>query len=145
MSETETAPSGSGQQAIVVGYIPTPLGVAAFVRAKDEAVIRDARMVVVNTGSHGNYSSPLFAKPADLEAIDAELTKAGIAHEILQPTAGRSAADEILDAAARTDATLIILGLRRRSPVGKLLLGSTAQQVLLEAPCAVLAVKGDES
>lgn len=145
MSETETAPSGSGQQAIVVGYIPTPLGVAAFVRAKDEAVIRDARVVVVNTGSHGNYSSPLFAKPADLEAIDDELTKAGIAHEVLQPTAGRSAADEILDAAARTDATLIILGLRRRSPVGKLLLGSTAQQVLLEAPCAVLAVKGDES
>lgn len=145
MSETETASSGSGQEAIVVGYIPTPLGVAAFVRAKDEAVIRGARVVVVNTGSHGNYSSPLFAKPADLEAIEAELTKAGIAHEVLQPTGGRSAADEILDAAARTDATLIILGLRRRSPVGKLLLGSTAQQVLLEAPCAVLAVKGDES
>jgi nucleotide-binding universal stress UspA family protein len=145
VSEAETAPSGSSQEAIVVGYIPTPLGVAAFVRAKDEAVIRGARVVVVNTGSHGNYSSPLFAKPADLEAIDAELTNAGIAHEVLQPTEGRSAADEILDAAARTDATLIILGLRRRSPVGKLLLGSTAQQVLLEAPCAVLAVKGDES
>jgi nucleotide-binding universal stress UspA family protein len=131
-------------ETIVVGYIPTPLGVAAFVRAKDEASNRGGRLIVVNTGHHGDYTSPYFATAKDLDAIDAELTEAGILHEVLQPTTGRGAADEIVGVAEKSNASLIVLGLRRRSPVGKLLLGSTAQQVLLDAPCAVLAVKADE-
>lgn len=82
--------------AIVVGYIPSPEGVAAFERAKDEAVLRQAQLVVVNTGEHGNYAKPSFAKPQDMEAIEKELSEAGLEHEVLQPTTGHSAADEIL-------------------------------------------------
>jgi nucleotide-binding universal stress UspA family protein len=126
---------------IVVGYIPSPQGIAAFERAKDEAVHRGARLVVVNTGHHGNYSDAAFATAEDLDAIDAELTSAGIEHEVQQPTAGRDAAEEILRIAEEQRATLIVIGIRYRSQVGKLLLGSTAQQVLLEAACPVLAVK----
>lgn len=130
---------------IVVGYIPTPEGVAAFERAKDEALLRGSRLAVVNTGHEGNYASPSFASPEDLDAIDAELTTAGIDHEVLQPTGGQPAADEILRVAAEQEASLIVIGVRPRTPVGKLLMGSTAQQVLLDARCAVLAVKaGDD-
>ncbi len=126
---------------IVVGYIPTPEGVAALLAAKAEAVLRGARVVVVNTGHHGDYSDPVFAQPADLDAIDKELNDAGIAHEVRQPTSGTSAAEELLAAAEASHADLIVVGMRRRSPVGKMLLGSTSQEVLLDAPCPVLAVK----
>ena len=129
---------------IVVGYIPSPEGVAAFERAKDEAVLRGATLVVVNTGEAGNYAKPSFAMAEDLEAIDKELTEAGLPHEVLQPTSGLAAAEEILRVVAERDTDLLVIGLRRRSPVGKLILGSNAQRVLLDAPCPVLAVKADE-
>ena len=48
---------------------------------------------------------------------------------------------DLLDAAEAADASLIVVGIRHRSPMGKLLLGSAAQQILLEAACPVLAVK----
>ena len=52
-------------------------------------------------------------------------------------------ADAVIQVAQQVDATLICLGLRHRSPVGKLLLGSTAQRILLDATCSVLSVKAD--
>jgi hypothetical protein len=64
-----------------------------------------------------------------------------VSFEIVEHERPRQAADEILAAVDAHAADLIILGVRRRSAVGKLILGSTAQRVLLEAACPVLAVK----
>lgn len=126
---------------IVVGYIPRPEGLAAVDSAITEAERRGEKLVVVNTGHHGDYADPSFAAAQDLEALDAQLTERGIEHEIRQPTRGLAPADELLDTAVEVDATLIVIGLRRRNPLGKLIAGSTAQQVLLDAACDVLAVK----
>ncbi len=126
---------------VVVGYIPTPEGVAAFERAKAEALFLDASLVVVNTGQSGNFASTSFATPQDIDAIEAELTAAGIDHEVTQSTGALAPAEEILRVAAEKSADLIVIGVRRRTPVGKLFLGSTSQQVLLDANCPVLAVK----
>ena len=126
---------------VVVGYIPTPEGVAAFERAKAEALFLDASLVVVNTGQSGNFASTSFATPQDIDAIESELSAAGIEHEVTQSTGALAPAEEILRVAAEKSADLIVIGVRRRTPVGKLFLGSTSQQVLLDANCPVLAVK----
>ena len=44
----------------------------------------------------------------------------------------------------RPNAELLVIGVKHRNPVGKLLLGSVSQQVLLECPKPVLAVKPAE-
>jgi nucleotide-binding universal stress UspA family protein len=133
---------GPGVGTIVVGYLPTPEGTAAFDQARDWAVANEARLVVVNTGRNGDYSHPSFASPQDLDAIDQELSRAGVRHEVVQPTDGKPAAEAVLSAALEHAADLIVIGLRRRTPVGKLVTGSTAQHILLDATCPVLTVKG---
>ncbi|SDT31661.1 universal stress protein [Microlunatus soli] len=129
---------------IVVGYIPTPEGTAAFEHARELAAGLGHRLVVVNTGHHGNNATAHFASSQDLDAIDTELNDAGVDHEVRQAAGSDSAADVILDAARQTDAGLIVIGLRRRSPVGKMITGSTAQAILMDAGCPVLTVKPDQ-
>lgn len=126
---------------IVVGYTPTREGQAALEHAKGAALAAAGSLVVVNTGKDGNYASPLFASQPDLDALRAELEREGIEHEVRQPIDGRPAVEVILAAVDEVGADLLVIGLRRRSPVGKLLFGSTAQQLLLDAACPVTAVK----
>lgn len=126
---------------VVVGYLPTAEGSAAVDAAITAAQTSGSRLLVVNTGEAGDDSTASFASGQDLDALSAQLEGLGMAFEIRQRPAGRSAAVEILAAAAESNAELVVIGIRRRSPVGKLFLGSTAQDVLLGADCAVLAVK----
>jgi nucleotide-binding universal stress UspA family protein len=61
----------------------------------------------------------------------------------LRRNEGSDAAELMIDASYEEDIELIVIGVRRRSPVRKLFLGSTAQRVILEAGCPVTAVKAD--
>ena len=64
--------------------------------------------------------------------------------EIRQLVRGMDPAEDLINVASEVAADFIVIGLRRRSPVGKLILGSNAQRILLDAPCPVLAVKAAE-
>jgi len=84
-----------------------------------------------------------LAEDQALRKLEAQLTEAGVDVEIRQLIRGHDAAEEILDAARQDAAELIVIGLRHRTAVGKLLLGSTPQRILPHAACPVLSVKPD--
>ncbi|HEX5523897.1 MAG TPA: universal stress protein [Pedococcus sp.] len=126
---------------VVVGYVPTREGETALDHAVREARSREARLVVVNTSRGDALVDERYADDDQLATLRARLAGTGVDHEVVHTIRGRDASEEILTVAEERRADLIVIGLRRRSPVGKLLLGSTAQRVLLDAPCPVLAVK----
>ena len=132
---------------IIVGYLPTPEGQAALSHAAQEAILRRQPLTLVDISHHGGphdarHGDPLDAAalPADVKELGERLTTAQLALRVHSP-AGLEPSDELIRAAQESDAELIVVGLRHRTAVGKLLLGSYAQRVLLEADCPVLAVK----
>jgi nucleotide-binding universal stress UspA family protein len=131
---------------IVVGYVPKAEGRAALRRAAEEAKLRDMRLVVVNSHRGGREFDDQDAvqSEAQLEEVRSELRSAGVEFEVRQLVRGLDPADDLVNVATEVGADIIVIGLRRRSPVGKLILGSNAQRVLLDAPCPVLAVKAGE-
>lgn len=131
---------------IVVGYVPKPEGKAALQRAAEEAKLRDSRLVVVNSHRGGREfdRDDAIESETQLQEVKAELEAHGVPHDVRQLVRGMDPAEDLVNVAAEVGADLIVIGLRRRSPVGKLILGSNAQRVLLDAPCPVLAVKATE-
>jgi nucleotide-binding universal stress UspA family protein len=130
---------------VVVGYVPKPEGEAALDRAIDEAKLRDAKVVVVNSHRGGQEFDSSAARKAEDEmgAVKSRLDAAGVQYDLRQLVRGFEPAEDLISIAEASDAELIVIGLRRRSPVGKLILGSNAQRILLDAKCPVLAVKAD--
>ena len=125
---------------IVVGYLATPEGRAALDAAVEEARRRSVRVVVVVSVRPDEPEDRRAGTREALEQVNAELEGLGVAHEV-RMLSGGDVADDLISTAEEVAAQLIVLGLRRRSPVGKLILGSNAQRVLFDAPCPVLTVK----
>jgi nucleotide-binding universal stress UspA family protein len=127
--------------AVVVGYVPTAEGRAALVRGLAEARLVNGRLVVVNSSRGDALVDSRFLQGDALEALRAELAGFDVPAELRQVSTGQDIADVLDTVAGEVGAAMIVIGLRRRSLVGKLILGSAAQQILLGARHAVLAVK----
>ncbi|MEU0150670.1 MULTISPECIES: universal stress protein [Micromonospora] len=126
---------------VLVAYVPTPEGDAAFTAGLAEAARRRERLVLLNTPREG---APVSAEMAAADAVAAMVERgaaAGVAVEVRQDAHAGDLADEVVRVAEAVDASVIVIGLRRRSPVGKLIMGSAAQRILLDADRPVLAVK----
>lgn len=129
---------------IVVGYLATPEGRAALEAAVDAARRHETQVVVVVSTRPDEPSDQRAAAESALAQAQDELARDGVAHEV-RLLDGGDVADDLISTAEDVDAQLVVIGLRRRSPVGKLILGANAQRVLFDAPCPVLTVKPSAS
>ena len=125
---------------IVVGWSPDESGEAALTRAVEEARLRSGRVVVVNATRGDALVDDRYADEEQLAQLTAGLVDSGLEVDVRRSMGG-DVGDQVLAVAEDVAADLVVIGLRRRSPFGKLLMGSVAQRILLGADCAVLAVK----
>jgi nucleotide-binding universal stress UspA family protein len=131
----------AARMTIVVGYVPTPEGEAALDAAITEAKRREEPLHLINSARGDVLADPRYASEDTLDQVRARLDKTGVPYEIHQLVRGHEPSEELVEAADRLKASLIVIGLRRRSATGKLITGSQAQRILLDANCPVLAVK----
>jgi nucleotide-binding universal stress UspA family protein len=131
---------------IVVGYVATLEGESALRRAAEEAKLRGMKLVVIHSNRGGREldGEESVRKDQELERVRRQLDDAGVTSEVRQLVRGLDPSEDLITVAEEIAADMIVIGLRRRTPVGKLILGSNAQRVLLDARCPVLAVKADD-
>jgi nucleotide-binding universal stress UspA family protein len=113
---------------IVVAVPDSPEGTQALSVAVAEAELLGTDLVVVNLG----------LRPLDTSAYG-ELTVLNRSGR-----ADQDQAEVVLGAVSERHASRLVIGMKRRTPVGKALIGSLSQQLLLRSPVPVLAVKVDE-
>ena len=139
---------------VIVGYRPEPHGEAALERGIAEAVLRDLPLHVLHSvpvsdpgsaASARGQGATLSDREADLAEIADRARKAGVAdvdtHLVLESRGEGQFLHDLLELIEKVDGTLVVIGVRDRSRVGKVVLGSRAQDVLLHVDCPVLAVK----
>lgn len=125
---------------ILVGYVPTDAGNAALRTAVSEAKLRQTGLLLLNTAQGSNFAAGTYADEKEVDAVVAAIQDDGVEVTVRQQS-DVNPADALLSAAEEPGIELLVIGLRKRSAVAKLVMGSTAQRLLLEAAVPVLAVK----
>ena len=125
---------------VVVAYTPDAYGEAALSHGAAEAKNRETGLVVVNATKGDAFVDAKYANAEEMEVMLAGLSESGI-DVTVRRDATADLAHLVLDVAKETNAELVVVGIRHRTPVGKALLGSVAQRIVLDAPCPVLTVK----
>ena len=131
---------GSHAMTILVAYVARPEGQAALDKGIEIATRRNEALVVVNAGP-GSKDDPGVVDGYEGERLAERLAKLPVPAEFKHFVRGKSTVDEIEALVNHLDVSVLVIGLRRRTAVGKLLLGSTAQEILMTVSCPVLCVK----
>ncbi len=126
---------------ILVAYVPRPEGQVALEKGIEIALRRDEDLVVVNASPGGSKEDSSLSDVVDYERVKEALAASGVRGDLKQLVRGKTAVQEIQELVETLRASLLIIGLRKRSPIGKLIMGSVAQEILLTVTCPILAVK----
>ena len=128
---------------ILVGYDGSNAGAAAVSLAADHAAVFNAEVHIVTSMSKATnrQQNQIRAGEEGLERMSAVCEKKGVPCTTHLLVRGLSSGEDLIQFAEENDVEEIVVGVKRRSKVGKLLLGSTAQYVILKANCPVVTIK----
>ncbi|OZC84079.1 universal stress protein [Rhodococcus sp. 14-2483-1-1] len=115
----------------------TPEGHEALRRGAAEAELRGAQLIVLSVVDRDSVS----AEDRSAAQAEVERTLPGASTTVRVEPDGGDPAGALVDLVADVGAGMVVIGSKRRSAVGKFLMGSTVQRVLLDCPVPVLVVK----
>lgn len=128
---------------IMVGYDGSNSAKDALALAKKHAAAFNAEVLIVTSLTGGNVTHAVEVEHAneDLEAAKKAFDSEGIHCETKLLVRGMTPGEDLVEYAKEKSIDEIIIGIKRRSKVGKLLFGSNAQYIIIKAPCPVVTVK----
>ena len=128
---------------IMVGYDGSNAALDALRLSIQHARAFDAKIEIVRSLRGGGEDNAEKIDLANSQLAFAEelLNKASIPCETHLLVRGMTPGEDMVRFAKEKGIDSIILGVKRRSKVGKMLFGSNAQFVILSAPCPVITVK----
>jgi len=131
------------QKKYLVAYNGSKAAKAALALAKHQALIRGSHIDVATSMEGGPKEKPEAISEANfaLEEAGNELKAANVSYKIHQLVRGLSPGEDIVKFAADNDVDFIFVGIEKKSRTQKIILGSTAQYIILKAGCPVVTVK----
>ncbi len=128
---------------ILVGYDGSNSAKDALDLAKNHAHAFGAEVIIVTSLTGGSVTHAVEVEHAteDLEAAKQMFEEASIPCQSKLLVRGMTPGEDLVDFAAEHEIDEIVIGIKRRSKVGKLLFGSNAQYIIIKAPCPVVTVK----
>jgi nucleotide-binding universal stress UspA family protein len=128
---------------ILVGYDQTAEAGRALELAVRHAKVFGAKVCVLTSRSTGTDEELPDIKKDEERLKNAKklLEEAGVDCETYLLIRGETPAEDIIDFAEKNEVDEIIVGIAKKSRVGKLIFGSNAQYVILHAPCPVVTVQ----
>ena len=127
---------------ILVGYDRSNVAKEALELAKKHAKVFDAKVFILTSLAQSNelQIEDIQRAEHEMEYMITSLKKDDISCETQAIVSLLSPGDDLVQFAKDNEIDEIVIGVRRRSKVGKLIFGSTAQFVILNAPCPVVSV-----
>ncbi|MDR7251941.1 nucleotide-binding universal stress UspA family protein [Nocardioides sp. BE266] len=126
---------------VLIGYVPTPVGEAALEAGLAEAKAHDDDVVILNSPRRRTTVDGELISAAAADELVARAAALGVTARVDHADHGEDLVETFTKVASSVSARLVVIGLRRRSPVGKLVTGSDAQRLLLDLDVPILAVK----
>lgn len=127
----------------LAAYNGTKESQTALELAKTHAKMFDAELVVISSseGGQGEKLEDINKIKHDLASIQEDISKDGIECEVEQLARGLTPGEDIVLFAEENEIDQIYVGIHKKSRTSKLILGSTAQIIILKAKCPVTSVK----